>query len=244
LIDVKCTRGTLLQLVDTKSHDAQWNMDWDAARLEELDPEEEPILHFYEWEKPSISYGHFLDPKKFLHFPALEKHHIDLGKRPTGGGITFHLWDFAFSLLVPAKSQAFSENPLENYQRVNRAILSLAEGFLKQRVDLQKEDAFVFEGAVKNFCMARPTKYDVVVQGKKVAGAAQRKTRNGFLHQGTIFLVPPDFQLLEELLLPNDAVVSSAKASLFPLFPKEANLLEARSQIKELLFEALRKNLQ
>jgi lipoate-protein ligase A len=44
--------------------------------------------------------------------------------------------------------------------------------------------------------MARPTKYDVMLQGRKIAGAAQRKTKAGFLHQGTIALLCPDPELL------------------------------------------------
>src|SRR5437667_12195247 len=37
-----------------------------------------------------------------------------------------------------------------------------------------------------NDCFANPVRADVLVDGRKVAGAAQRRTRSGLLHQGSI----------------------------------------------------------
>jgi lipoate-protein ligase A len=37
-----------------------------------------------------------------------------------------------------------------------------------------------------NDCFANPVRADVLVDGRKVAGAAQRRTRAGLLHQGSI----------------------------------------------------------
>ena len=37
-----------------------------------------------------------------------------------------------------------------------------------------------------NVCFANPVSADVMVNGQKVAGAAQRRTRSGLLHQGSI----------------------------------------------------------
>ena len=46
--------------------------------------------------------------------------------------------------------------------------------------------------------MAKPTQYDIVYKGKKIAGAAQRKKTQGYLHQGTISLAAPQIDLLQE----------------------------------------------
>ena len=142
--------------------------------------------------------GYFLKPRELLKMERIESRGIELARRPTGGGIVFHLWDFAFSVLVPARSSLYSQNTLHNYALINRAVLAAVKQFLQGSVlpelALQK-----LSSSCSGFCMARPTKYDVVVAGKKVAGAAQRKTKGGFLHQGTIALTLPDFELLEEL---------------------------------------------
>src|SRR5690242_16384610 len=101
------------QILDTGVAPAEKNMAFDAELLENLGGQ--PILHFYEWERPSISYGYFIQPSKFLNLNNIKKQGIDLARRPTGGGIVFHLWDMAFSVLVPASSPHFSLNTLENY---------------------------------------------------------------------------------------------------------------------------------
>ena len=44
-------------------------------------------------------------------------------------------------------------------------------------------------------CFVEPAKFDVVQRGQKIAGAAQRRAKAGFLHQGTVqpLKVPEDF---------------------------------------------------
>src|SRR5580692_6228766 len=102
-----------MRVLDTGPASAEKNMQIDADLLESL--AEEPILHFYEWEKRSITYGYFVKPEELLHLENLKRHGIDHARRPTGGGIVFHLWDLAFSVLIPSSSPHFSQNSLENY---------------------------------------------------------------------------------------------------------------------------------
>ena len=83
--------------------------------------------------------------------------------------------------------------------------------------------------------MAQPTKYDVVLQGRKIAGAAQRKTKEGFLHQGTIALKMPNEELLRELLLPHTQVLDAIKTHTFPLIKEDEDLNEARVALKGLI---------
>ncbi len=78
---------------------------------------------------------------------------------------------------------------------LNRLIHRALEPFLQGQVDLVEENE-----RNSPFCMEKPTKYDVVSGGKKIVGAAQRKTKDGFLHQGTISLVLPEKEILTTLL--------------------------------------------
>jgi lipoate-protein ligase A len=49
---------------------------------------------------------------------------------------------------------------------------------------------------VSNACFANPVAADVLLEGRKIAGAAQRRTRTGLLHQGSIqhATLPADFR--------------------------------------------------
>ena len=79
-------------------------MDLDAKLLEEMKPDDAPILHLYEWEQDSGTYGYFLKPDKYLDMTQAQKRGLTLARRPTGGGIVFHVCDLAFSALVPAEN--------------------------------------------------------------------------------------------------------------------------------------------
>lgn len=226
------------EVIDTGVGGAEENMRYDARLLEEMGQRSRPVLHFYEWEGKAATYGYFLDPVRCLDLAALKRHNITIARRPTGGGVVFHFWDMAFSVLVPALSPAFSQNTLANYNFVNTAVLKAVQEFLGHSVSLTPTDFLALDAECRHFCMAKPTKYDVVWQGKKIAGAAQRKTRLGFLHQGTIALCVPEGEVLKEILLPGTQVAEAMKQHTFALLgkgPGEGEIREAKVALKRLL---------
>ena len=228
------------EIIDTGSKSAQENMLFDAQLLEKAHCYKRPVLHFYEWEKPSATYGHFIQPAAVFDLARVEEKGLCLVQRPTGGGIIFHIWDMAFSLLVPADQPEFSINTLDNYAFVNNAVLHAIDAFMQSNsaLSLIEQDTAALDEMCKYFCMVKPTKYDVLWGGKKVAGAAQRRTKLGFLHQGSISLTAPISAYLQEVLLPNTAVVQAMQKFTYPLLREDAckaEVLEAKKQLKVLL---------
>lgn len=223
-------------MIDTGIGSAQENMDFDARLLSELTPQSSAILHFYGWKKESITHGIFVDPSEFLNLEGAQNLGFEIAKRPTGGGIVFHSWDFAFSVLVPSSSPFYSQKTLENYEWVNRRVLEAIKEFVgsEPSFDLIPKDGNLLDAASERFCMARPTKYDVVWNGRKVAGAAQRKTREGFLHQGTIALSLPNQEALQNILKDGTRVKEAMLAHTYPL-ASQIDLNEARLKLKDLL---------
>lgn len=219
-------------ILDTGARSAEENMCLDAELLETLDSHALPILHFYDWAGDSATYGYFVEPADYLNMDGVAKVGLDLAKRPTGGGIVFHIWDLAFSVLIPAGHPQFSPNTLDNYAFVNNGVLAAVSAFLGSRPVLIPDDAPAPDLSCTRFCMAQPTKYDVVMQGKKIAGAAQRKTKKGFLHQGTIALKMPSEQYLSSILRPSK-VLESMMASTFALLGAEDDLEEGRLALRE-----------
>lgn len=225
------------RVLDTGIGSAAENMRLDAELLQTLDPQGSPILHFYDWKGDCATYGHFVNPADFLNLQEAKQQGLDLAKRPTGGGIVFHIWDLAFSVLVPAEHPRFSEKTLDNYAFVNQAVLDAVSVFLKKEAPLEliQQDALAVDVAAGRFCMARPTKYDLVLRGKKIAGAAQRKTKQGFLHQGTIALKMPSLQYLQAILLPHTQVGEAMEAHTFALLESGDHGEEAKAHLKNQL---------
>lgn len=213
----------MLKIIDGNPKGAQENMDQDSELLEGLTDKSSPMLHFYKWKRPSITYGYFIKPHTLIDLDKIKKFNIDIGKRPTGGGMVFHMWDMAFSFLMPSNNINFSLNPLENYQFVNGIVFKSILDFLKEEdeaVSLMEKEANK-DNAAEKFCMGHPTKYDVLINNKKVVGAAERRKKNGYLHQGTISLSMPDLKLLKEILLKDVSEIISS--SSFPLIEANEN---------------------
>lgn len=226
----------MIEIVYSERLPAQKIMDKDKELLDSLKEGSLPILHFYTWNLPSVTFGYFIDPKKYLNLQNFKTLNIDLARRPTGGGVVFHLWDLAFSFIMPSSHDKFYESILDNYFFVNSVVLNFVNIFFHNNRKLEEKSNFfsslktersdlgifnkdtIFErkGKQSDFCMAGPTKYDVVVNEKKIAGAAQRRTKKGYLHQGSISLVFPDEMLLKNLLL-NEDIISLIKQNSYPL---------------------------
>lgn len=212
-------RLIMLEIIDTGIDSAEKIMRFDGNLLENLDPNGKPILHFYRWAKPSATYGYFISPEKHLDLKKAEEKGLALARRPTGGGIIFHIWDLAFSFLMPSGHPAFSENTLENYRFVNEAVLAAMKSlFPLNQAELIAEEGKSQGSECRNFCMAKPTQYDVVFEGLKVAGAAQRRRKQGYLHQGSISLAYPKVDLLKAVLLSEKEVLQAMKLTHSPLW--------------------------
>ena len=212
----------------------------DAALLLDLNPGGLPILHFYDWARPSATFGHFIDVKKYLNLEGVEKRGLALARRPTGGGIVFHIWDLAFSLLVPSGHPGFSLNTLDNYKFVNETVLkAVTTYFSLGGAELIQQPGQEMGPNCNHFCMARPTLYDAVFKGMKVAGAAQRRTKKGFLHQGTISLTLPHLDLLKDVLLSDEEIMQAMATYTFAPQGQlsEDRLQLVRSELKQLLHQ-------
>jgi lipoate---protein ligase len=131
-------------------------MERDAQLLASLEACPRPILHLYEWAGPSATYGHFIRLEEHVDLEAAGVEGVTFAKRPTGGGIVFHITDLAFSLLLPANDPECSSIPIENYQFVNRIVAQAVEKLVGERLTLlptEEEPA-----GPAGFCMARPTR--------------------------------------------------------------------------------------
>jgi lipoate-protein ligase A len=69
--------------------------------------------------------------------------------------------------------------------------------------------------------------------GKKVVGAAQRKTRDGFLHQGTISLVQPEEEVIGAVV--KDAAIKMRMEQNTAFLCTDLD--GGRARVKELLKE-------
>ena len=195
-------RDEFWHFFDDSVHSPQENMAIDIDLLaKSANLAGAPLLRFYDWDRPSISIGYVQKEEAVKNSEG-----YTIVKRPTGGGIVYHDRDFTYSVIVPAGHWITELDRVESYRVFHKAVVRAFDAFGLNctLVDTKqpKSDRATMQ------CFVTPTKYDVLCNnlqpGKlvKVAGSAQRCTRNGILHQGSISLEPINnnkSQLKEEL---------------------------------------------
>lgn len=111
-----------------------------------------------------------------------------LVRRPTGGGLVPHDADWTYSLAFPPDHFWHSLKATESYERVHAWI---RDAFGKIGVTTELSPCSKKE--IPGQCFIGAEKSDVLWHGRKIAGAAQRRTKTGLLIQGSV--QPPPISL-------------------------------------------------
>jgi len=170
---------------DIMPHSAAMNMSIDDALLESATI---PTIRFYRWRSPALSFGYF---GKFSDV-AIYAAERDLVRRWTGGGIVFHGDDLTYSVVIPATDPVFDESSMTLYEKIHRALAEALNGAGERAVvtgGVDPREIALSKHPVNASgynCFANPVRADVMMHGRKVAGAAQRRIRRGLLQQGSI----------------------------------------------------------
>ncbi len=185
--------GALDVYREAAPHSAAMNMAIDEALLEHAMV---PAMRFYRWRSPALSFGYF---GRFADV-ATYQHERDLVRRWTGGGIVFHGEDLTYSLVIPANHAAFRESSTSIYEEIHRALRDTLSETGQSAVVAAGADRSGITGVIGAgySCFENPVRADVILNGRKVAGAAQRRTRRGLLQQGSIQGIQLGDNLAEE----------------------------------------------
>lgn len=151
------------------------NMAVDEALLREV---REPVLRIYEWNVPAVSLGYFQ--------PAALAGERSFIRRYTGGGLVDHDHDVTYTIVLPRAHPWMELSAPESYCLVHQGVqAALAACGIASELTPQ---AHAVESEA---CFQKPVRHDIVAGAQKLSGAAQRRTREGLLHQGSILLSDP-----------------------------------------------------
>jgi lipoyl(octanoyl) transferase len=136
-----------------------------------------PMLRFYRWRGPALSFGYFGSYVEV----ADQRGEREIVRRWTGGGVVPHGADLTYSVIIPASHPFFARSSLAIYSGLHDAIReALNENGIAATL------ANAVSPKISEECFANAVQADVLSQGQKIAGAAHRRSRAGLLHQGSI----------------------------------------------------------
>jgi len=145
-----------------------------------LETAKTPLLRVYRWHGDWGSLGYFGKiAEARVSFPE-----VTWVRRWTGGGSVDHRSDWTYSVIAPQREALATSRGAKSYRSIHLALVAaLRANGISTRLSAGDEET----GAA--LCFENPVNFHLLDHGgRKIAGAGQRRSRQGLLHQGSISL--------------------------------------------------------
>jgi lipoate-protein ligase A len=144
-------------------------------------------VRFYSWIRPTVSIGCMQSPDTELDPAALQTGGADWIKRITGGRAVLHDGDITYSVTFPKSLREMGVGIGQTYKIISRCLM---EGLGKASINCEAHDS---DGGLRGIgrqaklpCFLAPNRDEIMVDGRKLIGSAQKRTADGVLQHGSI----------------------------------------------------------
>jgi lipoate-protein ligase A len=189
-------------------HGARENMARDSALLARAENGAEPVLRLFAFDPPGITLGYRQSPERELDLVACRRDAVEWAVRPTGGRAIFHAEEWTYALAAPLDHPRWGGTLAGSYDRVARLLVASLRA-LGVPAALGSARRVAFEDAKGHGvslpaepCFASTARHEVVLEGRKLVGSAQRRTARALLQQGSVLLGHGHRRLPRYLRLP------------------------------------------
>lgn len=189
------------------AHDPAENMRRDHALLAAAQAGAEPLLRLFRFAPPGVTLGMNQDPARELDLARCASDGVPWAVRPTGGRAIFHAEEWTYALAAPLDHGDWGGGLEEAYARTSalivRSLLRLGvPAAFAPRAGPEPSPAARGHGGPTPPCFAHAARHEVVLEGRKLVGSAQRRTARALLQQGSVLLGPGHLRLADYLPLP------------------------------------------
>jgi lipoate-protein ligase A len=145
-----------------------------------------PILRIYSWRPKCISLGYSQKMDGLIDRKMAGELGWGVVKRPTGGGIVFHNEaEVTYSLVTAIDDPLLPHGLVASYKRISEVVIV---GLNKLGITAQIRGSKSETRNKSKLCFSFPAEYEIVVDGKKIVGSAQKRGKRTLLQQGSIFV--------------------------------------------------------
>ena len=201
--------------INTGSHDPYYNMAMDEALLNFVSRGEiDPVVRFYTWDPATLSVGYFQRLKKEIDIDKVKEKGFGLVRRQTGGRGVLHDKELTYSVIVPEAHPNMPSTITEAYRVISEGLL---EGFKLLGFDAyfaiprSKEEREKLKQPRSAVCFDAPSWYELVVEGRKIAGSAQTRQKGVILQHGSLLQDVDVDELFDMFIFKNDRLKEKMK---------------------------------
>lgn len=167
----------------------EYNMNFDYNRAVECSESKAlPMLRFYGWKPYAVSLGANQSENE-IDKELCRKYGYDIVRRPTGGRAVLHSNEITYSVVLNLNDLLEVHNL---YHKIHLFLIEIFEKigckdltFNKTSTDLRN---YYKKSSDSVSCFASSARYEIMHQGKKVVGSAQRVLKNTLIQHGSILL--------------------------------------------------------
>jgi lipoate-protein ligase A len=169
------------------------NMALDESMLDRIPDGVAAMVRVYRWSEPTLSLGHF---QTMPQDTTATWGGLPQVTRKTGGGAIVHHHEMTYCLAVASTSAAGKKGHSEKlYRAVHNSLVDALRDLgwnaqLSEACTCNRNSA---GGSSPFLCFDRRSPVDVVIDGNKIAGSAQRRTIRGLIQHGSVLLRSSDY---------------------------------------------------
>ncbi len=176
-----------LRIIFDFDQTAAFNMAADQYLLSKVHTSDTIYLRFYTWKHPSITLGYMQQPSVTLRLDTCKADIVDWIRRPTGGRAVLHKYDLTYSCIFPKTISFLGDTVKESYAAITSC---LKAGFNNLGIFSSNHDSYdellAVKREIKLPCFLAPNRDEIMVDGRKLVGSAQKRTTLGILQHGSI----------------------------------------------------------
>jgi lipoate-protein ligase A len=169
--------------------DGEYNMAEDLRLLSRAEENRRraTCVRFYQWSSATVSIGRHQTEDRSVDLSFCRAHRIPWVRRPTGGRAVLHDAELTYAV-VSNDPEFVGCGIIDTYRRIGEALQRAftSIGIAAELARAELEEAPLPRGAVQKPCFATPSRYELLVGGRKLAGSAQRRLRNAILQHGSV----------------------------------------------------------
>jgi len=149
-----------------------------------------PSLRVYGWNPPALSIGRFQDVAGTIDVAACRRGSVPVVRRVTGGGAIYHADELTYSIVCTPEQIPPTTSVKDSFRVLTGFLMEFYRALgLDARYAVDVCGAEQVLGVRTPFCFAGRESFDILIDGRKIGGNAQRRSRNTIFQHGSIPIV-------------------------------------------------------
>ena len=176
------------RLINCGEQHGAWNMALDEALLHSVESGVSlPILRLYRWQPATVTLGYFQQGSDVVNLETCREFGYSVVRRITGGRAVLHDQEVTYAVISPEQNEIFPGGVAQNYHVIADVLhATFAEFGLQTKISSGRKERVETDGVQRSSCFTAPALSELVLNGQKMTGSAQKRLSTAFLQHGSI----------------------------------------------------------